>query len=86
MEYLLRNLSELAEKRAKNIREEAQMWDILSRDLKREAKRKEERLENKIPQPTNMPPQAIQSLENKLYVKVSKASELMGMGRTYVYN
>ena len=35
MKYLLVNLAELAERRARNVREEAQMWDILARDLKR---------------------------------------------------
>ena len=46
-EYLLLNLSELAERRARNVREEAMMWDILGRDLKREAKRRQERALNK---------------------------------------
>lgn len=37
--YLLRNLSELADRRAINLREEAQLWTILARDLKRQAAR-----------------------------------------------
>ncbi len=46
-EYSLKNLVQLAERRAINVREEAMVWDILSRDLKREAKRREEKAAQK---------------------------------------
>ena len=51
MEYLLRNLAELAERKAINVRAEAQLWDILCRVLKREARRREEKALSKPTRP-----------------------------------
>ncbi|MDP7221967.1 MAG: helix-turn-helix domain-containing protein [Alphaproteobacteria bacterium] len=84
-EYLLHNLAELAERRARNVREEAMMWDILSRDLKREAKRREERAQNKPAQPKMPPPEDMPNLEDRLYVRIKEACKIMGLGHTSIY-
>ena len=84
-EYLLHNLAELAARRARNVREEAMMWDILSRDLKREAKRREERSRNKPTQTKMPPPEESLDLENRLYVRIKEATKIMGMGRSSIY-
>ena len=85
-EYLLHNLAELAQRRARNVREEAMMWDILSRDLKREAKRREERAQNKPVKPKMPPPEETPVLKDRLYVRVKEACKVMGMGHTALYN
>ncbi len=85
-EYFLKNLAELAERRARNVREEAMMWDILSRDLKREAKRREERMQNRPTRPKMPPPEETPILEGRLYVRVKDACKAMGMGHTALYN
>lgn len=84
--YFLRNLSELGEKRARNTREEAQLWDILSRDLKREAFRQEDGPKQRIVRP------AITDLQSKknpepdaLYVSIPEAARRMGLGRSSLY-
>jgi predicted DNA-binding transcriptional regulator AlpA len=84
MQYLLANLSELAELKAKNIREEAQMWDVLSRDLKRAQKEQES-----LPPPTysKVPPiEDVPALNDRLYVRIKEAQKIMGMCRTALYN
>lgn len=87
-EYFLRNLSELAEKRAIAIRQEAQLWDILSRDLKREAGRQEETLVRHHRRLPPKPPleKSTGQEDRKLYVRISEAAKIMGMGRSSLYN
>lgn len=82
---LLRNLSELAERRAINLRDEAQLWDILSRDLKREARRQPE-----IPSPparVRVPPGAAPDAkaDGRLFVRIPEAARMMGIGRSSLY-
>jgi excisionase family DNA binding protein len=88
-EYFLRNLSELAEKRAIAIRQEAQLWDILSRDLKREAGRQEETLVRHSGS-RRLPPKPLDEStapeDRKLFVRISEAAKIMGMSRTSLYN
>jgi excisionase family DNA binding protein len=85
--YLLLNLSELAEKRAVNMRQEAQLWDILARDLKREARRGEETTIRRVVR-TSLPAQPLTNEElnhDKLFVRISEASQMMGIGRSSIY-
>lgn len=84
-QYLLKNLAELAERRARNIREEAMIWDILSRDLKREAKRREERYLDRPATPKADAPDH-QMIDDALYVRVKDAKRIMGLGHTSLYN
>ena len=65
-EHLLKNLAEIAERRAISVREEAALWDMLSRDLKREAQRREERPADKPAQPKMPPPDDVPDLEDRL--------------------
>jgi excisionase family DNA binding protein len=88
-EYLLRNLSELAQKRAVLMREEAQLWDILSRDLTREARRLEETVARKprtIPPLPDQTPKPVAAGEKKLMVGIAEAARMMGVGRSTLYN
>lgn len=85
--YLLLNLSELAQRRAIAVREEAQLWDILARDLKREAKRREE-----IPNRRETPAEVIEEIHKateaageKLFVRIPEASRMMGISRSSIY-
>ncbi len=84
--YFLKNLSELAQKRAVIIREEAQLWDILARDLKREAGRLDEAPATAKPR---IPPAEPRTPENdedeKLFVRISEAARIMGLGRSSLY-
>ena len=86
-EYFLQNLAELAAKRAVLVREEAQLWDILARDLKREAKRREEAptvRRVRTPEPVSLLEAGKQS-ETKLFVRISEAAKMMGIGRSSLY-
>jgi len=85
--YLLRNLSELAQKRAVLMREEAQLWDILSRDLTREAKRLDEVAANRQARPSSPPqmPEPIPNSERKLMVGILEAARMMGISRSTLY-
>lgn len=85
-DYLLRNLAALAERKAINVREEALMWDILSRDLKREAKRREEDVRSRSVKPKVMPPEQVPNLEDRLYIRVKEAKKIIGLGHTALYN
>lgn len=85
--YLLRNLSDLASRRAINMREEAQLWDILARDLKREAGRLEEAPVSRVvrvptPEP---PPKADVVQDEKLFVRIPEAAHMMGISRSSLY-
>ena len=84
-EILLRSLAQLAERRAINVRKEALMWEILSRDLKNEAKRREELASKaealKIPALVKTP-----LSENRLYIGIKEACKIMGIGPTTLYN
>jgi hypothetical protein len=85
--YFLRNLRELAGKRAILVREEAQLWDILARDLKREAARLDElptRRARHVPEPA--PPLVTPTdTDEKLFVRILDAARMMGMGRSSLY-
>jgi len=85
MRYLLENLSDLAKRRAVNIREEAQLWDVLSRDLKRAAKEIEEQRSLRPTRPNIKHEEEAPSLEGKLYVRVKEAQKAMGIGHTSLY-
>ena len=85
-QYLLRNISEIAQKRAIILREEAQLWDILSRDLKREAGRLEEGPVRAIGRPRQpAPPEPAAAIESKLLVGITEAARMMGIGRSTLY-
>lgn len=86
--YLFRNLSEIAQKRAIIMREEAQLWDILARDLKREAGRREEVPARRLVR-APLPAQPLKTdtgEEEKLFVRISEAAQMMGVSRTSLYN
>lgn len=83
--YLLRNLSELAQKRAILMREEAQLWDILARDLKREAGRSEEApVRRLVREPIT--PKINKTEDEKLFVRILEAAKMMGISRTALYD
>lgn len=86
--YLFRNLSELAQKRAIIMREEAQLWDIFARDLKREAVRLEEAPPSRLVRASAsiQPLKADKDEEEKLFVRISEAAQIMGVSRTSLYN
>lgn len=86
--YFLRNLSELAEKRAINIRQEAQLWDILARDLKREAGRIEETPARRLVRDPIVEAQASASGQEgeRLLVRIPEAIRMMGISRSSFYN
>lgn len=84
--YFLRNLSELAEKRAQNIRQEAQLWDILSRDLKREANRQEGVAPPRIVRaPNDEQVKSEVPVVEALYVSIPEAARQMGLSRSSLY-
>ena len=87
-EYFLRNLAELAEKRAIIIRDEARLWDILARDLKREAGRLEDAQSTRCIIPAKLdppPPQSTEQNQTKLFVRIPEAARMMGIGRSSLY-
>lgn len=87
-EYFLHNLAELAVKRAINIRAEAQLWDILARDLKREAGRLEDAQSTRrviTARLDPLPPQSTEPNQAKLFVRVPEAARMMGIGRSSLY-
>ena len=84
--YLLLNLSELAQRRAIILREEAQLFDILARDLKREAKRLEENpVRRLVRDPLPAESSVSESKEQKPYVRIPEAAKMMGMSRSSLY-
>lgn len=60
------------------------IWDILSRDLKREAKRREERTLDRPTTPKVPPPENVM-IEDRLFVRVKDAKRIMGMGHSSLY-
>lgn len=85
--YLLHNLSELAQRRAINIREEALLWDILARDLKREAKCLDDapvKTRTKLSAP-DLPVAKDGSKDEVLFVRIPQAARMMGIGRSSLY-
>jgi predicted DNA-binding transcriptional regulator AlpA len=87
-EYFLRNLAELAEKRAVIIRDEARLWDILARDLKREAGRLGDAQSTRRIIPARLdppPPQSTAPNQTKLFVRIPEAARMMGIGRSSLY-
>ena len=69
------------------MREEAQLWDILSRDLKREAGRQEDTPTKRVR--FDMPPPPISEQpkvqENRMFVRIPEAARMMGMGKSSLY-
>lgn len=85
MKYLLLNLAELAERRARNVREEAQLWDILSRDLKRAAKGAPEDDIAPTPKRPAAHNEAQEISGDRICVRVKEAQKIMGMSRSSLY-
>lgn len=84
--YLLRNLSELAQKRAVLMREEAQLLDILARDLKREAGRREEApLKRLVREPLTVSDKVDNNKAERILVRVPEAMRMIGIGRSAIY-
>jgi excisionase family DNA binding protein len=84
--YLLLNLSDLAAKRAINMRDEALLWDILARDLKREAGRLEEKPDRVAVRVAPIVPAGEkESTEETLFVRIPEAARMMGIGRSSLY-
>jgi len=77
----------LAQKRAANLREEAALWDILARDLKREAKRIEEDMPRRtfVRPPTAVVENKAEDDKEKLYVRISEPARMMGIGKSTLY-
>ena len=85
MQYLLQNLAEIAERRARNTREEALIWDILSRDLKRAFRQSEEKKLNRPTKPKTTSPDENFDLKDHLFVRVKNAQRMMGLSRSSIY-
>ena len=71
------------------MREEAQLWDILARDLTREARRLDETAEARgrpRPVPAIAPVAAPEAGQRKLMVGIAEAARMMGVGRSKLYN
>jgi hypothetical protein len=85
--YLLTNLSDFAQKRAVLMREEALLWDILSRDLVREARRLDDAVSNRPARPSRAPELLTPAREGerKLLVGITEAARMMGLGRSSLY-
>jgi len=83
--YLLLNLSELADRRAVNLRDEAQVWSILARDLKREATRQEELPAPRAPARAAPPEKPERTQAGRRYVGIIEAARMMGIGRSKLY-
>lgn len=86
--YFLRNLAEIAEKRAIGLRQEAQLWDILSRDIKREAGRKEDLPARKVSEPVSFIKEEIPSeaTKDRIFVRIPEAAKMMGISKSSLYN
>lgn len=86
--YFLRNLAEIAEKKAISLRQEAQLWDILSRDIKREAGRKEDSRGRKVREPSPYPEEKSQTeaTKDKIFVRIPEAVKMMGISKSSLYN
>ncbi|MCC6946416.1 MAG: helix-turn-helix domain-containing protein [Bradyrhizobiaceae bacterium] len=69
------------------MREEAQLWDILARDLKREAGRLEEAPVSRVLRaaPPVSSPEADETKDEKLFVRIPEAAQMMGIGRSSLY-
>ena len=69
------------------MREEAQLWDILSRDLTREAGRLDEAVTKRsVPAPVAPEPLKASYTSDKLLVPIPEAARIMGIGRSTLYN
>jgi excisionase family DNA binding protein len=87
-EYFLRNLGQIAEQRAIGLRDEARLWDILARDLKREAGRREETrapARRVTPDAKPLNQQASEQNGAQLFVRINEATKLMGISRSSLY-
>jgi len=85
MKYLLHNRAELAERRARNVREETKLRDIFSPDLKRAAKEQGASRLNLPTRPSAMKPEETPVLEDRLYVRGKEAMQIMVMSRGSIY-
>ncbi|KQT50246.1 hypothetical protein ASG47_19860 [Devosia sp. Leaf420] len=85
--YLLRNLSELAQRRAILMREEAQLWNILSRELKIEAGRLEDTPSGPVgrPRQAQLPPEKGRLDKQKLLVGIAEPARMIGISRSTLY-
>jgi len=79
-------IREFAQRKAVVLREEALAWDILARAIQRERRRIEEEAKNKPPRPKMPPPEERPVLEDRLYVRIKEASQIMGICKTALYN
>lgn len=87
-DYFLHHLSEFAARRAIVLREEAQLFEILARDFKREAKRLDEAPKRSLVrvQPPAPQPESGRSQPPKLFVGIAEAARMMGISRSTLYN
>ena len=60
-------------------------FDVLARDMKRQVKTLEEQKKNKPVKPKMPPPEETPILEDRLYVRVKEACQIMGIGHTALY-
>ena len=81
----IRNLADLAAKRAINIREEALLWDVLSRDLKREAKRLEDKPKRTSVSNVSLELIKDEQKEDKLFLRIPEAARMIGISRSSLY-
>ncbi len=65
--------------------EEAQAWDTLAKNILLEKHRIEADRRNKPVQPGKTPPEETPALEDKLYVRIKEARQMMGIGNTSIY-
>lgn len=85
MRYLLHNFAELAERRARLTREEAELWDILSRDLKRAAKENDQARKDRPARPNPITFEANQDFSERICLRIKEAQKVMGLSRGSLY-
>jgi excisionase family DNA binding protein len=85
---LFQHLSILAARRAIHVREEAQLWDILSRDLKREAGKIEAQSQRRDMLPAERSPATAdgKQQDRRMFVSIAEAARMMGIGRSTLYS
>lgn len=83
-DHLLHHLSVFASRRAILMREEAQLWDVLAQDFKREARQLDK--EPQTNSRRNAPPDLPSVIHpQKLLVGIAEASRMMGISRSTLY-
>ena len=85
---LLRGFSDLASKKADLMRDEAQLWDRLSRDLIQAARRAEDTsVKTLLKPPIPVPPlQPAHPQDRNRLVSIADAARMMGIGRSKLYH